>query len=976
VYVAGGTVIAFKSEFSSNQAIGGAGGVGGSGGIGGKKHLGGIGGEGGHAGAAAGGGLYLAQGTVALTASTLGDNAAVGGAGGHGGSGGLGGGIAAVTTLGLGTIIGGGGFADPLATGAAAAAGASQEGGPGGRGGLGASGAGGGIYVAGGTLTLTSLALSGNQAIGGAGGKGGIGGIGADNPAAGTGLIPVGERGGTGGHGGNAGSGYGGGLYAAAGTITIVDSTLSTNNGQGGQGGAGGTGGSGYIAAVFGGGGGTIITTGGGIPSLTKLPPGGATAANTGGPGGDGANGGLGQGGGLYVSGGAITLESDTVAGNTAQIGPAGPGALGGHAGTGKLTGGAGVAGSPGNANGGGLYVNGGSVTLDNSTVADNDTASTGAGGGADIVQGTVALQSTIVALNTRGTGTGATASDIAGTVASTSSYDLIGAGGSGGLTGSSNHNQLNVASPGLGTLANNGGLTQTMAPGTGSPAIRAGADPENLFADQRGYGVASGTTWDVGAYQSKASPDTTPPTATLQAANVTASNAGSLNPYTFSLTFTDNVAVSAVTLGGALVEVQASGGAPVVATMTTTTAVGSTDATGNAREFVVKFQITPPGGAWAAADNGTYNVILAGTPVTDLAGNDDPAGAVGTFSVQIATASSSAVFVGQDTTTQGNWIGPYGAQGYDVIGSSASIPSYANVTPSGETNYTWAASTTDQRGLKTANGTGRIAACWYSATSFTVDVNLTDSLTHDLELYFLDWGGNTRAEQVSIANAATGAVLNTESISSFNSGIYLKWTVSGNVLITITRTSGANAVLSGLFLDPPPAPATGPASALFIGRNTTTQGSWIGTFGAQGYDVIGGTASIPSYATVTPSGESPYTWAASTTDQRALETAGGTSRIAACWYSATSFTVDVNLTDGLTHDLELYFLDWGGNTRGEQVTITSTATGSVLNTESVSSFNAGVYLEWAITGNVLITITRTSGANAVLSGLFLDPGT
>jgi hypothetical protein len=337
-------------------------------------------------------------------------------------------------------------------------------------------------------------------------------------------------------------------------------------------------------------------------------------------------------------------------------------------------------------------------------------------------------------------------------------------------------------------------------------------------------------------------------------------------------------------------------------------------------------------------------------------------------------SAAASAAFVGRDTTTEGNWIGTFGAKGYDVIGSSASIPSYATVTPSGKSTYTWAASTTDQRALKTANGTGRIAAAWYSATSFTVDVNLSDGLTHDLELYFLDWGGNTRAEQVSITNAATGAVLNTESISSFNSGIYLKWTVSGNVLITITRTSGANAVLSGLFLDPPPAP--GPASASFNGQNTATEGNWIGTYGAQGYDIIGSSASIPSYATVTPSGESTYTWAASTTDQRALKTANGTGRIAASWYSDTSFKVDVNLTDGLTHDLELYFLDWGGITRAEQVTITNAATGAVLNTETLASFNSGIYLQWAVSGNVLITITRTSGANAVLSGLFFDPAT
>ena len=55
----------------------------------------------------------------------------------------------------------------------------------------------------------------------------------------------------------------------------------------------------------------------------------------------------------------------------------------------------------------------------------------------------------------------------------------------------------------------------------------------------------------------------------------------------------------------------------------------------------------------------------------------------------------------------------------------------------------------------------------------------------------------------MQITNAATGAVLSTQTVSSFQSGTYLDYTISGNVLITFTREAGPNAVLSGLFLDP-----------------------------------------------------------------------------------------------------------------------------------------------------------------------------
>ncbi|WP_168221952.1 retropepsin-like aspartic protease [Aquisphaera giovannonii] len=333
-------------------------------------------------------------------------------------------------------------------------------------------------------------------------------------------------------------------------------------------------------------------------------------------------------------------------------------------------------------------------------------------------------------------------------------------------------------------------------------------------------------------------------------------------------------------------------------------------------------------------------------------------------------SGAATATFVKQDATTQGTWINAYGKQGYDVIGGSAGLPGYATVTPSGQSGWTWAAGTTDVRALQAPGTTSRIAACWYSGSSFKVDVNLTDGQKHGLGLYFLDWDSTGRAERVQISDAATGAVLSTQSIASFHNGLYLDYTVSGHVRITITRTGGANAVLSGLFLDPPPMPTT----ATFVKQDATTQGTWINAYGKQGYDVIGGSAGLPGYATVTPSGQSGWTWAAGTTDVRALQAPGTTSRIAACWYSGSSFKVDVNLTDGQKHGLGLYFLDWDSTGRAERVQISDAATGAVLSTQSIASFHNGLYLDYTVSGHVRITITRTGGANAVLSGLFLDP--
>ncbi len=257
----------------------------------------------------------------------------------------------------------------------------------------------------------------------------------------------------------------------------------------------------------------------------------------------------------------------------------------------------------------------------------------------------------------------------------------------------------------------------------------------------------------------------------------------------------------------------------------------------------------------------GTQTITAADTVTSSITGKG-------------VTLVSTATFLKQDTTTQGNWYQTYGNQGYNAIGyttSNPSYPSYAVVTPSGQTSYSWSSSTTDPRALQNpANPSGsRMADAWYSTngSSFTVDVDLTDGQSHDIELYLLDWPNVGRSESIQLSNATTGAVLSTQTISSFSGGVYLQWQISGNVLITITKLAGPNSVLSGLFFDPTPTP-TPTTTATFLKQDTTTQGNWYQTYGNQGYNAIGYTTSnpsYPSYAVVTPSGQTSYSWSSST---------------------------------------------------------------------------------------------------------------
>ena len=241
-----------------------------------------------------------------------------------------------------------------------------------------------------------------------------------------------------------------------------------------------------------------------------------------------------GGGGGIYSDGAAVTMTDSTIASNTVNISNGGGGGIDNQDSI-MLTS------STVNGNsaqlGGGIYNNASMVVTD-STIAGNSSFAIGAGidnagnltaisatiaynivgvnnvggaiggGGISVVSGSVSLFDTIVALNLNENLPFPTpfADDIYGTVSSASAYDLIGTGGSGGLTNGTLGNQVGIANPGLGPLTNKGGPTQTIALLPGSPAIDKGSNllDGGLTTDQRGPGfvrVYNGTV-DIGAYE------------------------------------------------------------------------------------------------------------------------------------------------------------------------------------------------------------------------------------------------------------------------------------------------------------------------------------------------------------------------------------------------------------------------------------------------------------------------------------------
>jgi probable HAF family extracellular repeat protein len=353
---------------------------------------------------------------------------------------------------------------------------------------------GGGVYIAGGTVSISNCILGNNQAKGALGGFGAQGAGGGLYAAAGTVVVTSsmfsanqatggnGSSNNQGGPGGSGGAGAGGGLYVASGTVWIAESTISANRATGGHGGNA----TGFGLSAFGGGGG------------------------------------LGTGGGLVVAGGTIDVTNSTISVNQST---------GGDGGTGTLRGGTG-----GRAVGGGVYSEanfpGAVLHVTDSTIFNNQVVGgagaqgngngQGLGGGIDYSGTMLTLTSCTISANQADLGGGIIGSpvavntiiagdtavsdpDIVGTISSLG-HNLIGDGTGGGgyaatdLVGTSD----NPIDPKLGPLQDNGGPTPTLALLPDSPAIDAG---DNTYApewDQRGFRyprVVNGTI-DIGAFE------------------------------------------------------------------------------------------------------------------------------------------------------------------------------------------------------------------------------------------------------------------------------------------------------------------------------------------------------------------------------------------------------------------------------------------------------------------------------------------
>lgn len=161
--------------------------------------------------------------------------------------------------------------------------------------------------------------------------------------------------------------------------------------------------------------------------------------------------------------------------------------------------------------------------------------------------------------------------------------------------------------------------------------------------------------------------------------------------------------------------------------------------------------------------------------------------------------------FEGKDTKSQGQWVGRLGNKGYWIpevhmpetnqYGFRLSVTSVDTSTWNGYV-------VNDPRVLESASGEVRAASCWWGWNTIDFQITPTNTAPYRVTLYLLDYDHNNRSMDVKISENLSTQDGQGVSISETVGGVYLTWRVQGPVSIKVSNVSGANAVVSGLFLD------------------------------------------------------------------------------------------------------------------------------------------------------------------------------
>ena len=410
----------------------------------------------------------------------------------------------------------------------------------------------------------------------------------------------------------------------------------------------------------------------------------------------------------------------------------------------------------------------------------------------------------------------------------------------------------------------------------------------------------------------------------------------------------------------------------------------------------------------------------------------------------------------------QGGWVGVYGVDGYALTGWNGgdlvSMPNAGFAVDQGQ-RFIFQNPSSDVRALQSPDGATRQAACAYDANQVRMHITFGAAYSGSIHVYALDFDNLGRREIITVNDSSGAQTANLN--SDFSQGAWFNVPISvaagGTVTITVTRTAGMNAVVSGVLLGgavPPSAPTALTASGLDassiklnwnaaagaasykvqrspdgitgwtqVGTSTTAsftdtglaaattyyyrvvasnsvgdsapsnvasartavaipysqqpQGSWLGAYGANGYALTGWNGgdlvSIPNAGFAVDQGQR-FIWQNPSSDARALQSPDGATREATCAYDSNQVKIHITFNAAYSGNIHVYAVDFDSLGRRETITIND---GSGPQTASLNAdFSQGAWVNAAVSvvagGTVTITVTRTAGVNAVVSGVLL----
>ena len=336
----------------------------------------------------------------------------------------------------------------------------------------------------------------------------------------------------------------------------------------------------------------------------------------------------------------------------------------------------------------------------------------------------------------------------------------------------------------------------------------------------------------------------------------------------------------------------------------------------------------------------------------------------------------------------QGDWVGNVGSDGFVLaefpgVGDVVSLPPGVTFSLVQGNRYSWASGVIDVRALEAADEVSRAVGTWWDYNEIVMTLTFAEAYEGLVSVYGLDWDSGDRRQALTIT--APGSTFVDSITGSFNQGAWSSTEVAvpagGTVAISVARTGAYNAVVGGVFLGGAGVPYSAPVPTQLVPQEAP-QGDWVDMVGSAGYVLAAwengsDASSLPSGVTYSVASGTPYLWASSTSDVRALQGPGGTGRKVGVWYDPAGVDIVLNFAQGFNGPLAIYSVDWDSHARRHDVTISDGTTQFVA--QHTESMHGGTWVVADVAvpagGAVTISTTTTGSYNSVISGVFLGGG-